>query len=197
MNEDTQDSGNAVGGSAEKAAPDVRSVIREALHEFISMEQAKAEPAYKAELAEERRRREQLEQRLNDVVQENRRNREIAEAAERSAAVRTELQRLGVTKVDLAYRAVKDDVHRAADGTLIGRSATGELSLRDFLAQFVGENPELLPARISGGSGVSGPQRPPQTSAVDLDRIKPGMSAEELARVRAEVARVAAQAGIG
>jgi hypothetical protein len=32
---------------------------------------------------------------------------------------------------------------------------------------------------------------------VDLDRIKPGMTAEELARVRAEIARVAAQAGIG
>jgi hypothetical protein len=179
------------------AVPDVRSVIREALHEFISMEQAKAEPAYKAELAEERRRREQLEQRLNEVVQENRRNREIAEAAERSSAIRGELQRLGVTKVDLAYRAVKDDVQRTPDGTLMGRGSTGELSLRDYLTQFVSENPELLPARISGGSGVSSPQRSTQSSGVDLDRIKPGMSAEELARVRAEIARVAAQAGIG
>jgi hypothetical protein len=191
MNEDTQN------GATAGAVPDVRAVIREALHEFISMEQAKAEPAYKAELSEERRRREQLEQRLNEVVQENRRNRELAEAAERSAAIRGELQRLGVTKVDLAYRAVKDDVQRSNDGSLIGRGPAGELSLRDYLTQFVSENPELLPARIAGGSGASGPQRSAQPSGVDLDRIKPGMSAEELARVRAEIARVAAQAGIG
>ena len=197
MNEDTQNSGGTGTPPGEKTVPDVRAAIREALHEFVSMEQAKAEPAYKAELAEERRRREQLEQRLNEVVQENRRNREIAEAAERSSAIRGELQRLGVTKVDLAFRAVKDDVHRAADGTLIGRGSGGDLSLREYLTQFVSDNPELLPARISGGSGVSAPQRPAQASTVDLDRIKPGMSAEELARVRAEIARVAAQAGIG
>ncbi|HET8546864.1 MAG TPA: hypothetical protein VFL57_02620 [Bryobacteraceae bacterium] len=193
MNEETQN-GPATG--TEKSVPDVRSVIREALQEFMSMEQAKAEPAYKTELAEERRRREQLEQRLNELVQENRRNREIAETAERSAAIRGELQRLGVTKVDLAFRAVKDDIHRAADGTLIGRGPTGELALRDFLTQFVSENPELLPARIPGGSGVAAPQRSTQASSVDLDRIKPGMTAEELARVRAEIARVAAQAGV-
>ena len=194
MNEETQNSPNPGG---EKATPDVRAAIREALHEFMSMEQAKAEPVYKAELAEERRRREQLEHRLNEVVQESRRNREIAEEAERSSAVRSELQRLGVTKIDLAFRAVKDDIQRGADGTLTGRSTSGELGLREFLAQFVSENPELLPARIAGGSGVAAPQRATQSGTIDLDRIKPGMSAEELARARAEIARVAAQAGIG
>ena len=72
---------------------------------------SKTEPAYKVELVEERKRREQLERRLNELVDENRRSREMAEEMERSASIRAELQRLGVTKVDLAFKAVKEDIH--------------------------------------------------------------------------------------
>ena len=67
-----------------------------------------------------------------------------------------ELQKLGVAKVDLAYRAVKDDVYRSEDGRLI---AQGGADMREYLAQFVNENPELLPARMSGGSGATAGQR--------------------------------------
>ncbi len=123
------------------------------------------------ELAEERRRRESLEKRV--------------EEAERGSAIRAELQKLGVAKLELAYKAVKDDVPREA----------GEM--KEFLEKFVGENPELLPARLAGGSGASGAARRggsgASSGAVDIDRIKPGMSAEELDRVRQEIARVASQ----
>ena len=66
--------------------------------------------------------------------------------------------------------------------------------MKEFLEKFVKENPELLPARLTGGSGASGGSRngtPP--SAVDIEKIRPGMSAEELDRVRQEIARVASQ----
>jgi hypothetical protein len=123
------------------------------------------------ELAEERRRRESLEKRV--------------EEAERGSAIRAELQKLGVAKLELAYRAVKDDVPREA----------GEM--KEFLEKFVGENPELLPARLSGGSGASGAARGSGSGAgsgaVDIEKIRPGMSAEELDRVRQEIARVASQ----
>jgi hypothetical protein len=123
------------------------------------------------ELAEERRRRESLEKRV--------------EEAERGSAIRAELQKLGVAKLELAYKAVKDDVPRE----------TGEM--KEFLEKFVVENPELLPARLAGGSGASGAARRggsgASSGAVDIDRIKPGMSAEELDRVRQEIARVASQ----
>ena len=49
-------------------------------------------------------------------------------------------------------------------------------------------------ARISGGSGVTSGQKappPPNAPSVDLDRIKPGMSREEMERVRQEIIRVA------
>ena len=123
------------------------------------------------ELAEERRRRESLEKRV--------------EEAERGSAIRAELQRLGVAKIELAYKAVRDEVPRDS----------GEM--KNFLEQFVGENPELLPARLAGGSGASGGARgsggSQASGAVDIERIRPGMSAEELDRVRQEIARVASQ----
>jgi len=174
---------------------DVRRIIREAIEEFARKESSKAEPAYRNELAEERKRREQLEKRVNELVQENARSRQAAEEAERSATIRAELQRLGVVKVDLAYRAVKDDIQRAEDGRLTGTTERGAVGLRDYLTQFVHENPEFLPARNLGGSGLTGTQRTqPAAAPVELDKIKPGMSQEEIERVRQEIARIASQA---
>jgi hypothetical protein len=174
---------------------ELRSLVRDVIEEFVQAERVKAEPAYKAELVDERKRRENLEKRVNDLVQENVRSRQMAEEAERSSSIRAELQRLGVAKVDLAYRAVKDDIQRRDDGQLIARSGPGEVSVRDYLAQFVQENPELLPARMTGGSGMgSGPKTASNTGALDLDKIRPGMSPEELEKVRQEVSRVASQA---
>lgn len=175
---------------------DLKSAIREAIQEYIAAEQTKAEPAYKAELVEERKRREELERRVNELVQENHTTRAAADEAQRNATIRTELQRLGVNKVDLAYKAVKDDIVRNASGQMAARTPNGEVGVREYLEQFVQENPELLPARISGGSGVSGPQRPAASASVDINKIRPGMSAEDLARVREEIARIAQQTGL-
>ena len=52
---------------------DVQAIVRQAIQEYASNEQAKSEPAYKAELEDERKRREQLERRLNELVAENKR----------------------------------------------------------------------------------------------------------------------------
>jgi len=68
---------------------DVKTIVRNALEEYVRMEQTKSEPAYKVELVEERKRREQLERRLNELVDENRRSRAMAEEMERSASIRS------------------------------------------------------------------------------------------------------------
>src|ERR1700736_5906809 len=78
--------------------PELRSIVRGVIEEFVQAERAKAEPAYKAELMDERKRREDLERRVNELVQENQASRRIAEEAERSSSVRAELQRVGVAK---------------------------------------------------------------------------------------------------
>ena len=96
---------------------DIQAIVRQAVQEFVNNEQAKTEPAHKAELQEERKRREQLERRLNELVEENKRSRKMAVEAERSSTVRAELQRLGVGKIDLAFRAVQDGIVRTEDGS--------------------------------------------------------------------------------
>lgn len=178
-----------------REAEDTRAMIREVIEEFMKRERAQAEPAYKAELLEERKKREALERRLNELVEENERQRRLREEAERSAAIRAELQRLGVSKVDLAFRAVKDDVYRTEDGRLAARTEQGEMSLREYLSRFVQENPEFLPARIAGGSGTTEGARgaPGWSGGVELERIRPGMSREEAEKAREEIVRIASQ----
>jgi len=174
----------------------VQGIVQQAVDEYMRQDTARREPAYKTELSEERRRREQLEKRVNELVEENKRSRAVADEAQRSGNIRAELQKLGVTKVDLAYKAVQDGIVRTDDGRLVARGESGEQSLAEFLTGFVQENPEFLPARIAGGTGMTGTQKAaPQSSGggIDLDRISPSMSKEELDRVRQEILRVATQ----
>jgi hypothetical protein len=196
MSEHTEPISGALPAEAQSAPEvDVRDVVRQAIEEFVRGEHRKAEPAYKAELLEERKRRESLEARLNLLVEENRKARAMAEEADRNSQIRSELQRMGVAKLDLAFRAVKDEIVRAEDGRLQARGPESK-SLQDYLSGFVQENPELLPARIAGGSGAHTPSRSAAKSepGIELDKIKPGMSKEDLDKVRQEIARVAAQA---
>jgi len=174
---------------------DVQAIVRQAIQEFVTHEQAKSEPAYKAELEEERRRREQLERRLNELVAENKRSRQLAEEAERSSTIRAELQRLGVAKIDLAFKAVKDGIERAEDGRLIARGDSGEVPMKEYLTTFVTENPEFLPARIAGGTGMTATLKAPLEGreTVSIEQIRPGMTKDEMQRVREEIVRVASQ----
>jgi len=171
---------------------DIRRAVQDAMEEYTRRLAEEREPVLKAELVEERRRREQLERRLNELVEENGRHRKSAEESERHAAVRSALQNLGVRKVDLAFRAVKDEVFRGEDGHLYARGEQGDVGLKEFLSRFVADNPELLPARIAGGSGASGAARGDSTAGVgDLSSIRPGMDPEEKDRLRREIARFA------
>ena len=175
---------------------DVQTIVQQAIDEYMRKDSARREPAYNTELQEERRRREQLEKRMNELVEENKRSRAAAEEAQRNATIRTELQKLGVTKVDLAYKAVQDGIVRTDDGRLVARGENGDQAVSEYLAGFVQENPEFLPARIAGGTGMTGSQKAtsqPSHGAVDIDKISPSMSKEELERVRQEILRVASQ----
>src|SRR5665213_333579 len=175
---------------------DVQTIVQQAIDEYMRKDSARREPAYKTELQEEKRRREQLEKRMNELVEENKRSRAVAEEAQRNTTIRAELQKLGVVKIDLAYKAVQDGIVRTDDGRLIARGDNGEIPVGEYLSGFVQENPEFLPARIPGGTGMTGMQKAtPQAGngAIDIDKIGPSMSKEELERVRQEILRVASQ----
>ena len=173
----------------------VQAIVQQAINEYMKQDSERREPAYKTELQEERRRREQLEKRLNEMGEENKRARAIADEAQRATAIRSELQRLGVVKVDLAYKAVQDAIVRTDDGRVMAKGEDGDKSLSEYLTGFVHENPESLPARIAGGTGMTGTQKAPPASAggIDLDKIGPSMSKEDLERARLEILRVASQ----
>jgi hypothetical protein len=174
----------------------VQTIVQQAIDEYMRQDVARREPAYKTELHEERRRREQLEKRVNELVEENKRSRAVADEAQRNSNIRAELQKLGVTKVDLAYKAVQDGIVRTDDGRLIARGDSGDQPITEYLTNFVQENPEFLPARIAGGTGMTGTQKAaPLTNGggIDLDKINPSMSKEEMDRVRQEILRVVTQ----
>src|SRR6185312_1695151 len=151
--------------------PDVQAIVQQAINEYMRQDTARVEPAYKTELQEERRRRQQLEKRLSDMAEENKNARAVAEEAQRAGAIRSELQRLGVVKVDIAYKAVQDHIVRMDDGRL----TAGDRPMNEYLTEFVRENPEFLPARIAGGTGMTGTQRtaPASSGVIDLDKISP------------------------
>ena len=174
---------------------DIQGIVRQAIQEFVNNEQAKNEPAHRAELVEERKRREQLERRMNELVAENKHSRQVAAEAERGSAVRAELQRLGVAKIDLAFKAVQDGIVRTEDGRLVAKGESGEMPVKEYLTAFVNENPEFLPARIAGGTAMTATLKAPATGreTVSMEQIRPGMSAEEMQRVREEIVRVASQ----
>ena len=153
---------------------DLTAIVRRVVEEMRTREQDA-----------ERTRREELERRVNELIEENRRNRQIAEEAQTAAAVRAELQKAGVAKVDLAFRAIREEFTRTEDGRVVA----GDLNLEDYVARFVNENPELLPARIAGGSGVRAADRI-GGEVVELERIRPGMSKEEMEAVRREILRL-------
>jgi hypothetical protein len=179
--------------SKDVAEQDVRRIVQESIEEYVRKAAEEREPAAKAALTEERRRREQLERRLNELSEDNSRQRGKVEEMDRCSTIKSELQQLGVRKADLAFRLVKDEVFRGEDGELYGKSEQGPIELKEYLSSFVAENPEFLPARIAGGSGATAANRrePGNGGGFDLNRIRPGMSAEEKERARREIARVA------
>ena len=187
------DANNGKPSSEGAGLPDIRHLVKSVLEEVSTVEHQRAEPAYKVELMEERKRRESLEKRVNELVEENKRSRAAAEEADRASQIRAELQRLGVQKVDLAFRVVKDDIRRSDGGDLVARAGDGEQSVKEYLSAFVSQNPEFLPPRIAGGSGSSSAKKESHGMAIDIERIRPGMSQEELQRVRDQIALVASQ----
>jgi hypothetical protein len=182
----------------QKSQPEleVQALVQRAIAEYVRQDSGRREPALKAELQEERRKREALERRLNQMAEENSRSREIADQAERSSKIRSELQSLGVTKIDLAYKAVQGDIQRTEDGRLMAKNENGEFGIKEYLTNFVHENPEFLPARIPGGTGLTTGQRQSAgRGAVDTDMISPRMSSEDKERVRQEILRVTSRDG--
>ena len=178
-------------------APDVRDIVRQAIEEFVRTEQRQAEPAYKTELQDERKRREGLEARLNQLVEENRKARATAEETDRHSQIRSELQRAGISKLDLAFRAVKDEIVRSSDGRLQAKGTEGK-SLQDY---DLGVSYRRIQSYCRRGLRVAverkaRPEIANKWTAQELRSTASsrGMSKEDLDRVRQHISKLASQA---
>ena len=127
-----------------ESADELEALVRNAVREFTRQSSEQEEPALKAKLNDERRRRESLERQLNDVRAESRRNRQQAELVDRESQIRESLQDLGVRKVDLALKLVKDDIFRAEDGDLRGEVEGKQIPYREYLTQFVADKSRVV-----------------------------------------------------
>ncbi|MDE2103010.1 MAG: hypothetical protein KGL39_37545 [Patescibacteria group bacterium] len=114
-----------------------------------------------------------------------------AKAEKLTGALRTELLKyVPAERIDAALRIFGPDVKYTDEGNIVGGAE--DSPLKDFIETTIKHHEYLLPAKSVGGAGASAGSR--RVQPVDLNDLKPGMKADDLARVREEIARVASEA---
>lgn len=169
--------------------PAFESELRRALPPMLEALFAEGRVAGKPEVDEEVR---ALREELASSRLEIERLRNEKAKQDRDAYVREQMRSMGVANIELALRAVRDDIVQQGDGGWTAAVGGEAMPAEQYLRSFVGENPELMPARRTPGVGV--PARTVQLSEeCDLDEIRPGMDAAAMRRAREAVVRIIAQ----
>jgi hypothetical protein len=113
-----------------------------------------------------------------------------AEEKERHSSIRSELSKYQFANDgarDAAFRIFRDEIKRSEDGSLVGGD---DLPIGEFLDGALKSHEYLLAPKSAGGAGASaGGKR--GGASVNIEDIRVGMKPEEIASVRAEIARVA------
>ena len=178
--------------AAERPGNGVRSVLEELVREMLPSLASKImrpgpevpqldEAGVERIVAELESTRRELEQLRSEKLSQD-----------REIFLREQIRSLGVRNVDLAYRAVREDVHKDQDGSWIAEVGGATVPATQFLKQFIARNPDLIPARMILGSGA--PSRTEEADhECDLDQIRPGMDPASMRRAREAVVRIIAQ----
>lgn len=113
-----------------------------------------------------------------------------AEEKDRHSAIRSALSGFewaNKNAQNAAFRIFESEIKRNEAGELVAPDGT---AADEWIAkQMEDEHDYLLKPKQVGGVGATNSGR--KEKPIDLNDIKPGMSAEDLARVRAEIARLA------
>ena len=117
---------------------DIQAIVRQAVREFIAMENTPTEPGWKAELREEIMHREQLERRVNELVTANRETMRARAADQLRSAVACELRWHGVEDVGLYGPAIEREIY-LDDSGLPRFMARNGMTLSQYVAGFLGE----------------------------------------------------------
>jgi hypothetical protein len=95
---------------------------------------------------------------------------------------------LGVENLDLAVKAVHEDIVEDGDRQWVTKTAGGAVPAQQYLTEFLKKNRELLPARRLQGAGMPA-SRMESGGGVDLEEIRPGMDPATLKKVRDAIGR--------
>lgn len=102
--------------------------------------------------------------------------------------LRQALSAMGVENLDLAVRAVREDIVEAGDRKWMASVEGSDVPAQEYLAEFLKKNRELLPARRLQGGGMPA-SRVESGGSVDLEEIRPGMDPATLKKVRDAIGR--------
>ena len=102
----------------DEAPNDIRSIVQAVIQEFVKSEQTRAEPAYKTELVEERKRRENLEQKFKTWLDQ-----------EAARAVPWTILRPREAKGNVPHLSILDDRSVLAGGDQTKRDAAPNCSV--------------------------------------------------------------------
>ena len=141
------------------------------------------------EVARLRKQNEQIQKRLAEQESERAREKEAAKADRLESAVRSQLAKFSFLDDDnfeAGYAAVMRGVKYADDGSIVG--GPDELPLGKFVEGRMKKLSTLLRPQDVGGAGVANGGKQPAAGSVDFNQIKPGMSADDIARVTQSIA---------
>jgi hypothetical protein len=118
----------------------------------------------------------EMRQQFDLLKQENERTKKDAEAKDLDSLVRGEIGKFEFAKPGAAedlFSVLRSRVKRTEEGIF----SDDALSLPEFVKKSYDDRPWLSPAKPVGGSGAQGGSR--NKSTMDLEQIKPGMSADQ------------------
>ncbi|MBK7927502.1 MAG: hypothetical protein IPJ98_08415 [Bryobacterales bacterium] len=182
-------------GEADGAEPQQEERESTAHRELIREEIARALERWKTPEAEPQRSAEESGESIESLKQALAASREEAAGLKAEASrlrkdqyLRQALSALGVENLELAVKAVREDIVEAGGQKWVAPGEGGDVPAQEYLAEFLKKNRELLPARRLQGGGMPA-SRVESGGSVDLEEIRPGMDPVTLKKVRDAIGR--------
>jgi uncharacterized phage infection (PIP) family protein YhgE len=151
---------------------------------------AKPDPQLNARLSELERGNRKLSDTVTALTKAKEEAEKRAEESDRHAQIQAALNKY-TFKDDksrkFAFDVFAQRVQRAEDGSLVADDLPAAKFIEDEMASLAG----LLAPKQAGGAGAGGSDGAPRKGAINLDSIKPGMTAEETNAALAQMRKVA------
>lgn len=132
---------------------------------------------------------EQMNKRDAEREAERQAEKAAVKADKKDAAIRRELAKVSFIDdeaFETAYARLDRDIKFTDDGQLVG--GEDELPLGKFVTERMKKLDFLVKPREVGGGGVANGGKPSAGDDIDIDSIKPGMAAADIAKVKARLA---------